>query len=557
MSDMIEDHNDSLSNLSPTFEASKDDYEEDDEEFEDFDADHLLREPIFAEANAGPGVPKIDFDPCDSEDDLEFSEADDDESLSDFLPGNIENPVSKEMNNDSSSTDQIPKQILQQLQQLSPEMQKQMLPQILATLQVSEIPSTQRTSQPPAQQEAPTAMDIQGQYITNKNMQSQNSSTFYSSTREQPQAVSSFPNSTMPQGFQSATPLVDHTKAPSAASSQMMDNGTFPLYPVQEIQNQIQQLQVSNGALSSGPGPQQPTTAPMQYHHSQAYSNQYDNSGGDACILENNLDHLDCNAINAMKSSIEDEIEKTQKLVQSQQRIVKSQLNVMEKLSESMKRSAMSRNMISQLSGRSVASDGSTSDSSDFVLLGTGGPQGSSSSLFFRGLGSGHGSGRQLGSSRSLNSSSGSGGRGFGRPIAVSGRGRNGRGGRGRDRSSPGQRQSSWRNISNGNDIILDGKLNPSSRRPSGDTMYRAGESSFVRSIPDRRLFKHHSNPTVMANNSIETTIPAMTPMLMARPGRGLHKSAKSNPHIGHQLQRIERGAMDVNYDGLSDADSI
>mmetsp|Transcript_14063 Transcript_14063/g.21955 ORF Transcript_14063/g.21955 Transcript_14063/m.21955 type:complete len:554 (+) Transcript_14063:139-1800(+) len=553
MSDMIEDHNDSLSNLSPTFEASTDNYEDDDEEFEDFDAEHLLHEPIFDEANARSGVSSIDFDPCDSQDDLEFSEADDDESLTDLLPGNDENTVSRKTNSDSPSTDQIPKQILQQLQLLSPEMQKQMLPQILATLQVSDIPSSQTTSQSPLQQETPTAMDIQGQDIPNKNMQSQNSSPFYTSTREPHQAVSSFPNSTMPQGFQSATPLVDHTKAPSAASSQMMESGTFPLYPVQEIQNQIQQLQVSNGALSSGPGPQQPTTAPMQYHHSQTYSNDYDNSGEDACILENNLDHLDCNAINAMKSSIEDEIEKTQKLVQSQQRIVKSQLNVMEKLSESMKRSAMSRNMVNQLSGRSIASDGSASDSADFVLIGTGGPQGSSSSLSFRGLASGQGSGRQLGSSRSLNSSSGSGGRGFGRPIAVSGRGRSGRG---RGRGSLGQRENSWRNISNGSDIVLDGKLNPSSRRPSGETMYSVGESGFERSIPDRGIFKHHSNPTVMTNNSVDT-IPAMTPMLMTRPGRGLRRSAKSNPHIGHQLQRIERGAMDVNYDGLSDAGSV
>jgi len=617
---MIEDHNDcSLSNISQqSFDVSKDDGDEeadDDEEFEYFDSE-LFDEAAYIQNN---GITKIiDFGPSgcdDSQDDLDISSDDNDEdqSLSSFTPP-IRSDASKKSNkndDDSSSTDQIPKQILQQLQQLSPEMQKQMLPQILATLQVNDI-KTIIPQQQQQGQEPPTGMDIQSQPgIPSKNSielhssqqqqlpQSNHPSPFYTtatiSSRQPHQVVTSFQNSTMmsqeQHGFQNATTSSTTVTTPC---SQMMDNRTFPLYPVQEIQNQIQQLQVSNGALSSTCGPQQTTTnttaaasiqylphhhpSPQQAHYSNHlyHTNNTNDSGGvgqqqdQQCIsVENTLDHLDCNAINAMKSSIEEEIEKTQKLVQSQKQIVKSQLNVMEKLSESMKRSAMSRNMVHQLSGRSVASD---SDSSDFIVLGSpGGPQGSSSSLSFRGLARQGSSSRNLGSSqgsisrlhgsssRSLGSSSGGPGRGFGRPIAVSGRGRNGRSrsrGRGGSHGQQQQRQGSWRNIPNGNDIILDGKLNPSSQRRSHETMYRPTEAGFVRSIPDRGLFKHHSNPTVMATDSA-TTIPTIIPTLIARPGRGLRRNVKSNPTIGHRLQQLERGAMDMNYDGLSDADSV
>jgi len=457
----------------------------------------------------------------------------------------------------SNVLDQIPDQILQQLQQMTPEMQKQMLPQIIATLQLGDITKTQQwpsnfsnslcledtrgigllqnTTLYPAQQQQQTG-----------NITSDQSMSFVTAQQEQQHQ--------------------QHSRASSMSNStQMMDNQGFSLYPVQELQNQSQGVHVSRGtAVTPERGPidsndsgMNPVTGTTSVHLAQS------DHGASYQQSSDHLDNLELNTISAMKSSIDQEIEKTQRLVESQQILVKSQLNSMEMLSHSMEQNVMSHTLIHQISGRSLTSECSTVSSSG---------QGSS-----RNLGSRQQSGRNLmrqGSNRSLGNPS-SAGRGFGRPVVVSGRGRGGGLGK----------QGSWRNISNGSDVGLEnGKFAPmkASRRLSNEAKFRTKDASHVLQAPGRVLHRRYSNPSIVVEpspvlpecitrpNKVERamslepspvlpeciTRPNKVERVMSLPGRGIHRH-RSNPTLGHTLQQLELGALNIHYDGMSDADSI
>lgn len=320
------------------------------------------------------------------------------------------------------------------------------------------------------------------------------------------------------QGLTQYQPSQDQRHQNSVGNHDVVDGRGYPLYPLGAVRPHVPLSQLSGGVSTD--------TSSFSFNNNQCVGEAQLAQGrrsaphnfGDAAGFD--VNRVQARTSLMQQKNLEGELgiaSMKQGYVAPSNNIgVNVQLEAMEKLSESMRRSAVTRNIIKSLSNRSVASQGTTG-SIDEDLSSCLSSEGSGQNLVA------HGSGRQHHTMSAP-------GRGHGRGITVSGRGVG--------------RQSSGKNVSMQGDPGFD-RITPYLASVGGINSHGPGEDEPPASgSGQRRSYPSSQSPT-------SSTLPQITDRY-----RGMQRH-RSNPTLTHRLNQIENGAMDIQNDGMGDTDSV